>query len=116
MIGFDGRPAVILDTGQTSPPQKHCAASTPATLGDDQPVVQPTPGLVINPGRVASGTSYGRCRTVAGLGVCPARDPQHYGELVLRVHLPNGKTDTVVIGLTGNGQTARTILYSMRPA
>jgi hypothetical protein len=116
VIGSDGRPAVILDTGPTSPPQEHCAALAPAPLGDNQAVVQPSAGLVINPGGLASGTSYGRCRTVAGLRVCPARDPQHYGELVLGVRLPDGKTDTVVIGLTGNGQTARTILNSMRPA
>lgn len=116
VIGSDGRPAVVLDTGQTSPPQKHCSALTPAPLGDDQPVLQPTPGLVINPGRPAPGTSYGRCRTIAELRVCPAHDTERYGELVLRVRTPNGKTDTVVIGLTGNGQTARTILYSIRPA
>ncbi len=118
VIGSDGRPAVILDAGQPAPPQKLCTAQNTSPIGYDQPVEQPTPGLVINSGSLVppSGvTSYGRCLAIAGLRACPAHDPEQYGELVLQVQLASGKTDAVVIGMAGNGQTERTVLHSLRP-
>jgi hypothetical protein len=54
------------------------------------------------------------CLDLHGLTACPASSPA-YSILVLRVTAPGHRQPVFVsIGLTGNGMTARTILYSLR--
>ena len=56
------------------------------------------------------------CLHLHGLTACPATSPA-YSILVLKVAVPGrSKPVYVSIGLAGNGMTARTILYSLRPA
>jgi hypothetical protein len=114
VMGDESRPTVILDTGQG--PLPPC----PAILAEpDQPVEQASDGLVIDPGPIGplSGvTSYSRCISVDRLRICPTNDAGQYGELVLGVHTRSGKKVAVVIGDGMSGETARTILYSLRPA
>lgn len=60
----------------------------------------------------AKRTEVGPCKTVSGLSVCPQFGT---GTLPLVVQLPGRKTAVgVVIGLSGSGQIARTIFYSIR--
>jgi hypothetical protein len=119
VIGAGSRPVVILDAGQVPLPPS-CPAPLPAVAAElDQPVEPAAGVLVIDPGPIGplSGvTSYGPCISVAGLRICPANDPGQYGELILRVHTTGGKKVAVVIGNAVSGETARTILRSLRSA
>jgi hypothetical protein len=116
VTGAGSRPAVILDAGQ-SPLPPSCPAPLPAEA--DQPVEPATDGLVIDPGPIgplSGAISYGPCISIAGIRICPANDPGRYGELILRIHTTGGKKIAVVIGDAVSGETARTILYSLRSA
>ena len=119
VAGAGSRAVVILDAGQAPLPPS-CPAPLPAVAAElDQPVEPATDVLVIDPGPIGplSGvTSYGPCISVAGLRICPANDHGQYGELILRIHTTGGKQVAVVIGDAVSGETARTILYSLRPA
>jgi hypothetical protein len=115
LIGVGSQPSVTLDAGADTSLEPKCPAATTGYL----PAQPPTDGLIVDPGPVgplASITSYEPCLSIAGLRVCPAQNDGRYGELVLRVTTSSGTTDAVVIGLSGNGSTARRILYSLRPA
>jgi hypothetical protein len=116
VTGAGGRPVVILYAGQSLIPPL-CPVADPAEV--DQLVEAATDGLVIDPGPIgplSGATSYGPCISVAGLRICSANEPGQYGELVLRVHTKGGKKVAVVLGDAASGKTARTILYSLRPA
>jgi hypothetical protein len=85
----------------------------------------PTDGLIVQPGlSLAERDSFDACISVNGLSACSV-EPAVYvgtsaylsGYLVLKVTTPGTATPvTVEIGLGGDGQTARTILFSMRAA
>ncbi|HXW38442.1 MAG TPA: hypothetical protein VEJ44_02010 [Acidimicrobiales bacterium] len=113
MVGAGAQPSVTLDSGK-APPAYGC----PNLTLRDQQVSAPHDELIIDPGPsgpLGDGTSDGHCFSINRLRMCPV---QAYlsSELVLSVHIPHGGTVAVVIGLSGNGQTARTILHSLRPA
>jgi hypothetical protein len=112
-LGVVTGPNVTLDAGTRT-----AAEACPDLAGLARPVESPVDGVVVDPGPMgplAHVTSYGRCRSIAGLHVCPGQADQ-YAVLVLRVRLPSGAHVAVEIGLAGDGQTARTIFYSLRPA
>ena len=106
-----GRPAVFFNTG-TIPDSSSC-------VGSPFIVVQsPMDGFMVDPGRygpIASEAIRGEpCIEVNHLPVCPI-SADRYGVLVASVHLPDEATAVaVVVGLGGNGVTARTILHSLR--
>jgi hypothetical protein len=114
-LGVVTRPQITLDSGTS-----RAVVECPLLVGLYMPVQSPTDGVVVDPGPIgplSSVTSYGRCGSIAGLQVCPghaAQDDQ--AVLILRVRTKEGATVAVEIGLGGDGQTARTILYSLRPA
>ena len=63
-----------------------------------------------------SESAFNRCLQVNHLTVCPATSPA-YSILFLKVTVPGGATPVIVsIGLAGNGNVARTILYSLKAA
>ncbi len=114
------QPSVTLDEGRAPPPEPCPALASPAiAFGPDQPIPRLVSGLFIDPGPngpLSGVTSYGACKSIGGLQVCVAHGQQYQGDdLVLRVRNPGGATVAVVIGLAGNGLTARTILHSLRP-
>ena len=105
---------VTLDDGVTS-----ILPSCPALFPGGQRVEPPTDGLVVDTGTYGplhSDTAYGTCLKIHGLSVCPSTgDP--YGLLVAAVHRRAGSRPVAIeIGLAGSGQTARTILRSLRVA
>ena len=115
VAGAGSQPIVILDAGQG--PLPSCPATAPAQV--DQPVEPAKDGLVIDPGPVGplSGATYdGPCTSVAGLRICPVKNPGQSGEFIFRVHTTSGKKVAVVIGDAVSGETARTILHSLRSA
>jgi len=89
------------------------------------PLERPFPQQPMNSVQVDSGLSTEpmitlavskHCLILQGLTACPATSPA-YSILVLRVMAPGrSKPVYVSIGLAGNGMTARTILYSLKPA
>jgi hypothetical protein len=109
------RAAVTLDTGAQEV-VFHCGPIVNA------PQVLPSPhnGLLIDPGNYGPledpTLSFGSCLKINGLTACiDESDP--YGILGLEVHIPGKPTPVEVdIGLTGSGQMARTILYSVEKA
>jgi len=104
-----GMPGVVLDDGSAAALGVSCSSQAPIFGA-------PSSGLMIDPGPSRFGldrATVGSCQLINGLSVCPATsDP--FGVLVLAVHVP-GKIRPVEvdIGLTGSGETARTILYSI---
>ena len=114
-VSSSSQPSVTLDEGKEPPP-----VPCPLAIDADQPIPTPVNGLTIDPGPdgpLSGATSFGPCKSIHGLQVCPARgELEQNGGLVLRVRTPSGATVAVVIGLAGKGKTARTILYSLRPA
>ncbi|HLH28163.1 MAG TPA: hypothetical protein VKW77_04570, partial [Acidimicrobiales bacterium] len=121
-------PSVTLDAGTLAPAvacPNQPAPSAPgvgpqvtAQPAASQPVSGPTDGLLIDPGPVGPlnpSASYSPCLSIHGLRACVDED-YPYGELVLRVERPHGRSVAVVVGLGGNGRTARAVLFSLRPA
>jgi hypothetical protein len=113
--GLDApQPSVTLDAGNVQP----MVACPALALASAQPVEAPTDGVVVDRGPVGplgDGPVYGPCRSIHGLRTCVDQDFP-YGQLVMRVMLPNRRKVALAVGLGDTGQTARTILASLRPA
>jgi hypothetical protein len=104
-------PRAVFTTGASEIPTA-CALFEPSII---QP---PAAGLFVDPGIYGpfeGGDSYGRCLNVNGLTACPTTT-DIYDVLVLDVRVPGSDPVAVGIGLAGNGEIARTILYSMEKA
>jgi hypothetical protein len=105
---------VVRDAG-TEDPENFTASCRGPSLAP------PVEGVLINPGAYTlaehlSLAPFQPCKVVNGLSVCSAAAAP-YDVLVLAVHLPGRSQPVEVdIGLGGNGQVARTILYSMEKA
>jgi hypothetical protein len=107
-----GQTAVIFDAGNVNVTALSCGG-----VGEFQQFTGPTDGLVVDPGpyqyQLADGPTFGACRQINGLSMCPATS-NPFGILVLAVHIPGQSIPVEVdIGLSGSGETARTILYSV---
>lgn len=103
--------AVVLDAG-SSEVALRCPSMAPGTVG--QPTVD---GVTIDPGTygpLADVGRYATCEDVNGLRVCPSATEDGRRTLVLAVHLVGRASPVAVeIGTSGNGMTARAILWSM---
>jgi hypothetical protein len=102
----------VLAAGTSPIPCRDCNTGGPGLIG------APTDGLIVDPGPYGplQGDAFGRCMDINGLSVCPTTTDV-FGVLVLAVHVPGRSQPVAVeIGLAGNGQIARTILWSLRPS